>query len=70
MRLAAMMDLVLEQVQEKTVGTFELYMCTTMDLDGLIDASLVKRFAPSDKSAVNRRLRRPQVRDGRTRDLV
>ena len=70
MRLATMMDLMLEKMQQKTIGTFQLHVCTTMSLDGLIDASLVKRSAQIDKSAVNHRLRRPQLRDGRTRDAV
>jgi len=42
------MDLMLEQMQEQPVSTFQLHPCTAMDLNDLVDAGLIKRFAPGD----------------------
>ena len=61
-RLAAMMDLVLEQVQQKAVGPLRLHARAAVHMDDPIWPGFVQRLAPGDQSAIDRRLGGPQVR--------
>jgi hypothetical protein len=63
-RLAAMVDLVLEQVQQKAVGPFRLHARAAVHMDDPIRPDFVQRLAPGDQSTIDRRLGRPQVQDG------
>jgi len=68
MRLAAVMDLMLEEMQQQAVGAFGLYVILTMDPNGAIRSALVERIAPLNQAAIDRRLRRAQLSKRRTRD--
>ncbi len=56
MRLATMMNLVLKQVQQQSIGAFGLHAVFPMHADSLIGAVLVKRAAPGNQPAINRSL--------------
>ena len=57
MRLAAVMDIVLEQMQQQPVGALGLHTCAAMHVDDAIRPFLVQRVAPGDQPAIDRGLR-------------
>jgi hypothetical protein len=63
-RVAAMMHLVLEKVQQKAVGPLRLHARAAVHTDDPIWPGFVQRLAPGDQATIDRRLGRPQVRDG------
>jgi hypothetical protein len=52
MRLAAVMDLMLEEMQQQAVGAFGLYVILTMDPNGAIRSALVERIAGRNSASV------------------
>jgi hypothetical protein len=65
--LATVMDLVLEQVQQKAIRTLRLHARASVHVNDAIGAGIVECLAPADQSAINRCLRGPKLRHGRTR---
>src|SRR2546423_6748783 len=57
MRLATVMDLVLEEVQQEAVSPLALHPRAAMHVDDSFGAVLIQGSAPGDQPAVNRSLR-------------
>jgi hypothetical protein len=65
MRLAAMVDLVLEQVQQRAIGPLRLHARAAVHTDDPVWPGFIQRLSPGDQSTIDRRLGGPQVRDRR-----
>ena len=70
MRLAAVMDIVLEEVQQQPVRALSLHPRLAMHADNPVRPALVKRAAKCNQPSVHRSLRRTQLGQRRTRYLV
>jgi len=70
MRLAAMVDLVLKQVQQEAIGPLRLHARAEVHLNDPVWPGFVERIAPGDQASIDRRLGGPQLRDRGTGNWI
>jgi len=65
-----MMDLVLEQVQQKAIRPLLLNVCAPVNVDDPVRSRFVQPLAPGNQPAINLCLRRPQFRNCAARHTI